>query len=190
MDITIEPLSPNLADTFTSFLGGMDFSGTPHWASCFCRYYYLTCSMEEWRARTLETNRAESVAAIQSGEMQGYLAFAGETCVGWCSANDLKNFPRLSEDMRSYCGDQRVGCTICYVVHPFWRGKGVARALLRRAIEDYTARGYDAMLALPFESKDFPQKRYRGTPKMYLDAGYRVLDEKEGIFVLWLDLKN
>ena len=190
MEITIQPLSPGLAETFAAFFSGIDFSGTPHWASCFCRYYYLYCSMEEWRARTLESNRAEAIAAIQSGEMQGYLAFSGETCIGWCSANDLQNFPRLAEDMRPCSGQKRVGCTICFVIHPDWRGTGVARTLLQRAIEDYTSRGYDAMLALPFESKEFPQKRYRGTPSMYLEAGYRVLDERDGIQVMWLDLSR
>ena len=82
MAYEIKPLSPELAEAFSAFLSNMDFAQTPHWASCFCRFYYLTCSMEEWRARSLETNRAEALQAITDGTMRGYLAFDSDTCVG------------------------------------------------------------------------------------------------------------
>ncbi|MEN6338947.1 MAG: GNAT family N-acetyltransferase [Clostridiaceae bacterium] len=190
MPYEIKPLSPDLAETFAEFLGSVDFSATPHWASCYCRSYYLDCPLEDWMVRTGEQNRAESVAAIQSGEMTGYLAFEGARCVGWCSANDVKKFLRIYPDIQPYCDEKKVGCTICYVVHPDWRQKGVARALLSRAIEDFTANGYDAMIAVPFESKETPQKRYRGTLQMYLDAGYREIAAQGSVHMLWLDLRQ
>ena len=190
MPIEIKPLTPELAETFAAFLGGVDFSATPHWSSCYCRSYYLDCPLEEWMARKAEQNRAESVQAIQSGNMTGYLAFENGDCVGWCSANDAKEFRRIYGDIQPYCGDKKVGCTVCYVIRPDMRQKGVARALLKYAVDDFTVKGYNAMIALPFESKETPQKRYRGTLNMYLDAGYREIASEGAVYVLWLDLRS
>lgn len=190
MPLEIKPLTPELAETFAEFLGGVDFSATPHWSSCYCRSYYLDCPLEEWMARTAEQNRAESIQAIQSGKMTGYLAFENGNCVGWCSANDVKEFRRIYGDIQTYCGDKKVGCTICYVIRADMRQKGVARALLKFAVDDFSAKGYDAMIALPFDSKETPQKRYRGTLNMYLDAGYREIASEGAVHVLWLDLRS
>jgi len=188
MAYDIRPLSPDLAQTFSDYLTNLDFSNTPHWASCFCRYYQTTCSFEEWRARPLETNRSEALQEIANGTMRGYLAFDGETCVGWCNVNDVENFPRIYPDVESFCQGKRVGCTICFLIHPLHRGKGLARELLARAISDYRAAGFDAMLALPIEAADAGQRRYRGTLHMYQEAGYRELQAVDNLHMMWLDL--
>lgn len=190
MELKILPLSPALAHPFCDYLSGLDFAGTPHWASCFCRYYYLSCTQQEWICRTLEENRAEALREIEAGNMRGYLAFDGETCIGWCNANDVKNLPRLAEYAAEFGLNSRVGCTICYVVHPDYRGKGVARKLLARAISDFRAAGYDAMLALPFESEAAPQKRYRGTRAMYEQAGFHEIRTEESVHVMRLDFSR
>lgn len=188
MAYDIRPLTPALAETFSNYLTNLDFSNTPHWASCFCRYYQTTCSFEEWRARSLETNRSEALQEIANGNMRGYLAFDGETCVGWCNANDVKNYPRIYPDVESFCRGKQTGCTICFVIHPLHRGKGLARAMLARAISDYRAAGFNSMLALPIEAPGAEQRRYRGTLHMYLEAGYRELQTIENMHLMWLDL--
>ena len=189
MELTIRPLSPALGETYCDFLSGVDFSQTPHWASCFCRFYHLTCSQQEWMARTLEENRAEALREIETGNMRGYLAFDGETCVGWCNASDVDQLVRLHEDTDELCSGKRVGCTICFVIHPNYRGKGVARQMLHRAIEDFRLSGYEAMLALPVEAENAGQRRYRGTLHMYQDEGYRELQAIDQLHIMWLDLK-
>ena len=188
MPYTIAPLSPAIAEDFSALLTNLDFSQTPHWASCFCRYYYLTCSFEEWRNRSLETNRAEAMREIEAGNMQGYLAYADGVCVGWCNANDVLRLPRIAEDLSQYCSNQRVGCTICFVIHPAHRSRGLARQMLARVIEDYRAAGFDAMLALPIEAPGAEQKRYRGTLHMYQEAGYREIGVLDAAHVMRLAL--
>lgn len=188
MAYDIRPLSPNLAETFSNYLTNLDFSNTPHWSSCFCRFYHTTCSLEDWKSRSLETNREEALLEIAADNLRGYLAFDGETCVGWCNANDIANFPRIYPDAESFCREKRVGCTICFVIHPLHRGKGLARQLLARAISDFRAAGYEAMLALPVEALGAEQRRYRGTLHMYLEAGYRELQTTENMHLMWLDL--
>ncbi|MEA4938461.1 MAG: GNAT family N-acetyltransferase [Christensenella sp.] len=189
MAYDIRPLSPDLAETFSNYLTNLDFSNTPHWASCFCRYYQTTCSFEEWRNRSLETNRSEALQEIKTGNMRGYLAFDGETCVGWCNANDIVNFPRIYPDVEPFCRGKHVGCTICFLIHPLHRGKGLAREMLARAIADFRAAGFDAMLALPVETADAGQRRYRGTLHMYQQAGYRECKVEDNLHIMWLELK-
>ena len=190
MQLTIKPLAPSLGSVYCDFLSGVDFSQTPHWASCFCRSYHLTCSQQEWMARSLEQNRAEALLEIEAGNMHGYLAFDGETCVGWCNANDITAFLRLREEAETFCQGKRVACTICFVIHPDYRGAGLARKFVAQAVSDYRAAGYDAMLALPIEAEGAGQRRYRGTLNMFQEAGYRELEANGGMHVMWLDLQS
>ena len=60
MNYTVKPLGPELAGTFTEYLGGLDFGHAPHWAGCFCTFYYSDCSMDE-------ENRAMAVAEANTG---------------------------------------------------------------------------------------------------------------------------
>ncbi len=190
MALIIRQLTPALSQTFCDYLTQLDFSATPHWASCFCRFYHTTCSQQEWMARTADENRTEALREIEAGNMRGYLAFEEDICVGWCNANDVTQFPRLREDMEALYRGKRVGSTVCYVIHPAHRGKGIARQLLARAIEDFRASGYDAMLALPIETDSARQRRYRGTLHMYQEAGYQEIQTIDHLHVMWLELKT
>ena len=190
MQLSIQPLSPALAQTYCDYLTHLDFASTPHWASCFCRFYHTDCSREKWMARSLEENHAEALRENEAGNMRGYLAFDGDACVGWCNTNDITAFLRLRDEAEALCCGKRVACTICFVIHPDYRGAGLARQLLARAISDYRSAGYDAMLALPVEADGAGQRRYRGTLRMFQEAGYRELEAHDGLHVMWLDLQK
>ena len=188
MQLSIQPLTPALAQPFCDYLTNLDFAATPHWASCFCRFYHTDCPREEWMARSLAVNRAEALREIEAGHMRGYLAFDGDACVGWCNANDITAFLRLREEAETFCQGKRVACTICFVIHPDYRGAGLARKFVAQAVSDYRAAGYDAMLALPIKAEGAGQRRYRGTLNMFQEAGYRELEANGGLHVMWLDL--
>ena len=190
MALVIKPLRPALADDFVAYLGHLDFSHEPFWGSCFCRYYYTDCCFDEWMRRTGEQNAEEARREILGGGMSGYLAFEGDECVGWCNCAESGRLPRLREELSPFCADKKVACTICFVIHPDHRGKGVARKLLAEAIRSSREAGFYAMIALPFEDTEKPQKRYRGTTRMYLEAGYRTVGQTESTSVLWLDLNE
>jgi len=190
MAYDIQPLTPALAERFTEYLTHLDFANTPHWASCFCRFYHTTCTQQEWMARPLETNREEALREIGAGNMRGYLAFESGACVGWCNANDVEGLARIYADAEERCRGKRVGRTICFVIHPDHRGRGLARRMLARAVSDFRGAGYDAMLALPVETEGAGQRRYRGTLHMYQEAGYRELEAVDGTHIMWLDLRG
>ncbi|MGE5677909.1 MAG: GNAT family N-acetyltransferase [Pseudomonadota bacterium] len=186
MSSVIKRLSPELADTFVDYLSSLDFNHAPHWATCFCRFYHTDCSGEQWQSRTGDENRAEAVLQIKAGTMKGYLAFDGEKCIGWCNANDLLQYKRFGNDFDYITKGHKTGCVICYVIHPDYRRQGVARLLLRQAVEDFKAQGFDAVLALPVENAGEPEKLYRGTLNMYKELGFELI-EKDGITdIMWL----
>lgn len=188
MAYRIEPLRKTSANIFTDYLENIEFGHAPEWATCFCRFYHTTCDQDEWMMRTGETNRIEAVDAIKNGEMQGFLAFDGEKCIGWLNANDASAMVRLKDYLKPVIKEQKVGCTICYVIHPEYRGKGVARELLKVAIEHFKDSGYDAMLALPVDGGE-AEKHYRGTLNMYLENGYVEIESHDSVKVMWLSLK-
>lgn len=188
MDYMIKALTPELADTFAEYLAKLDFGYAPHWASCYCRYYYSDCSQPEWMERSGDANRAEAIQKIKEGRMRGYLAFDGAKCIGWCSANDVRSFVRLEKDIEHLTKDKKVGCVICFVIHPEYRGRGIARQLLDQAVRDFRTQGFQAVLALPFELKEAAQKQYRGTLNMYRERGFKELEKHDSTSVMWLEI--
>ena len=189
MAYTIKSLTPELGQTFVDYLGSLDFHHAPHWSTCFCRFYYTDCSQEEWQGRTGEQNAREALQMIGEGRMRGYLAFDGDTCIGWCCADDAKRFIRLKEHTQPVIEGKKVGSILCYVIRPEYREQGVARLLLRRAVEDFKEAGFDAVLTLPVDIRDDLEKRYRGTLHMYEEMGFEKTQQHGTVSVMWLDLK-
>ncbi len=187
MQITVKPLSPALAETFVTYFDSVDFCHAPDWATCYCRFYHTDCSGAEWEARTGEQNRAEALGEIKSGSMKGYLAFEGERCIGWCNANDIRAYARLFADMEQYIHGKKTGCLVCYVIDPAYRGQGVARSLLKAAVEDFHKDGFEAVLALPVESQT-GANRYRGTFNMYRELGFKQIARDGDVAVMQLVL--
>ncbi len=188
MDYTVKPLDAGDGKLFTEYLGNMDFSQTPHWATCFCQFYYCNCSSEEWMGRDGEINRAEALEEIQKGNMKGYLAFDGEKCIGWCSANDISRFPRLMEDVSDLTEGKKTGCTICYVIHPDYRRQGLARQLLKTAVEDFRKQGFEQVIAFPVVADTPVETHYRGSVNMYLENGFREIGSFENVRAMLLEL--
>lgn len=188
MEYVIKPLSPGLTTIFTEYLENLDFGHAPHWSTCFCRFYHTNCSGEQWQNRTGAENRREAIEEIQAGNMRGYLAFDGDKCIGWCNANNVRQFIRLENDISHIIRNQKVGCIICFVIHPEYRKQGVARLLLKQAVKDFRAQDFDAVLAIPVDIKGEPEKLYRGTLNMYKELGFEEIEKHNNLSVMWLTL--
>jgi|SRR5690554_844889 len=189
MSFTIKRLGPEHAEIFVEFFESLNFDHSPHWSSCYCMAYHLDCSQERWHSRTGSENRRDALNMIKQGKMKGYLAFAGEKCVGWCNANDVQQYRRLKNEIQHLQG-QRVGCVICFVVHPDYRRQGVSKLLLEHAVHGFRADGYEAVLALPMDIKGSPQKQYRGPVNLYTEFGFEEIERSGDLRVMWLDLQE
>lgn len=187
MDIKIVKLTQGMGETFTNYFDSLDFGHEPHWAGCYCRFYHNDDSVD-WKLRRAEDNRPEAVAEINNGNMKGFLAFEGDKCIGWLNANNSESYMRLKEDVELVVKDKKVGIVICFVIHPDFRGMGVATKLLNAAVSDFEEQNYDAVLAMPIYSETFSPKMYRGTVSMYQKAGFEKINEFGDVHVYWRKL--
>ncbi len=190
MNYTVKPLTNETKEIFTEFLGNVDFSHAPHWSTCFCRSYFTDCDQEHWMKRTGEDNRLEALKEIQAGNMRGYLAFDKDKCIGWCNADQADKFIRISQYIGLHIKDRKAGCVTCYVIHPEYRRQGVARLLLKHAIEDFKLQDFDEVIALPVDSKLPAEMHYRGTMNMYLENGFKVVESHEDVKFMILVLNK
>ena len=188
MPIEIRPILPGDAERFVDYFDRLDFAHAREWKGCYCRYYHHAMDLSAWMARTPETNRKEAIEAIRAGSTGGFLAFDGEKCVGWLNGGPLDHYPRLIEWLLPFSQGKKAAVTICFVIDPEYRGKGLARAMLAFASESFRNDGLEVAFALPVSGDGGGDRRYRGTMHMYQEAGYReigtfsgaVLMQKEG----------
>jgi len=178
MHLTFQSLSEKNASIFIKYLDNMDFKHAPDWAGCFCRFYHTDCPDLQWKNRTPSENMDEALREIQEGHMKGFLAFSDGECVGWVNANKIEAYPRLKGSIENYINSKQTAGIVCFVIHPDYRGMGIARNLLKEAISQLKKQGYKSILAFPFSSPDAPQKAYHGTLKMYLENGFKVLESR------------
>lgn len=186
MNFIIKPLSPELAETFTEYFGSLEFGHAPHWAGCFCQYYFSDCQFEEWISRDGDQNRSMALENIRNGIMEGFLAFDGDKCIGWCNANDIQKLLRIKDEVKDVVKDMKVGCVICFVIHPEYRGRGVARQLLKQAVEDFRATGFNAVISIPVKNVEVQEKQYRGTYNMYKEQGFTETQQDDETVLMML----
>lgn len=188
-DLQIKPLSPDMANQFTSYLSEMDYSHAEHWHFCYCQYYHVDCSSIEWRERSAEQNKALAEQNIESGLMRGLVAMDGEQIVGWVNVNDIKNFALLGQVEEVQAMQGRNAAVVCFVIHPDYRGKGLAGKMLSEAVEESRRQGFDRIIGRPFLWSAHPQRQYHGVPKMYEDLGFQKVAENNGESTYILELK-
>lgn len=186
----IKKLIPDLTKDFIDYLEGMIFTHAPEWKSCFCYFYQNNLSFEEWIKRTGEENKLASIQAIKDGQLTGFLIYQNGVCIGWLNVNEAKYYPRLQETIKPYLLNKKIALSICFIIHPDYRGQGIARILLKHAIKYYQNLGFDGMLALPISSALEKDKRYRGTLNMYQENGYKVIEEIKHFHIMYKELKE
>lgn len=176
MSYNVRTLTPDMAETFADYLANLDFSHAPSFAGCFCRFYHTDCSEREYMEKSGENNRKEAVESIRNGTMQGYLAFDREKCIGWLNANSLEAYLRVKNDLIPHTEGMKAGLVICFVIHPEYRGKGVASLLLEDALEGFRKKGYEMVLGLSTQDKDIPTVlQYSGPYPMFLKQGFEEI---------------
>lgn len=200
MDITIEKLSgANMADFF-DFFDNRAFSDGSPFAPCYCNAFYLTPEEvgegigarsdalgggAEGLALALKESAKE---LIEKGVMHGYLAYADGIAIGWCNANDRQNYvragsfvPHVRRDEDYYIADGergKVKSLVCFEIAPEYRGKGVAKALLRRVCDDAEKDGYDFVEVYPQVTETFSALDFTGPMEMYGHFGFAETERR------------
>ena len=143
--ITFEELQPDLWSAVEELFGKKGACG-----GCWCQWWRVERGGRLWEEIRGRRARMRMKKMVTSGNALGILAFDGDTPVGWCSFGPRRDFPRL-ETVKAYRRDDTadVWCVNCFFVTRQYRGRGIARGLLRSALEAMRRRGVDVVEAYP-----------------------------------------
>jgi ribosomal protein S18 acetylase RimI-like enzyme len=191
--IRVEPLSPARRGDFLRFFDherGPAFSDNPEWARCYCHYYHVPKIMP-WKTFTADQNRTAMTARIETGEQDGFLAYAANEVVGWLNAAPWHKLPHACDRVGAArppldVPEHAAAAILCFVIAPAWRRRGVARALLAGALASFAARGIRVVDAFPFKvgADASPQDHYHGPSALFLAAGFSVQSETDDLTVM------
>jgi GNAT superfamily N-acetyltransferase len=151
--------------------------------NCYCRYWHFTGTKNEWLDRLAhrpEDNRAEMLSAVaaQDPGARGLVALRDDGAVGWMKLVARRTVPKLRKQSVYAAldlGEEDTTFSIgCILVHPSFRGQGVARALVRAAAEAVRQWGGRAIEAYPRRSADtlYPEEVWMGPERVFADEGF------------------
>jgi len=191
MQLTIKALSPELAGDYFDFFENRAFTDESPYR-CYCQRFQMT--KEEFKS-AYEGIAPECIGLaarktaedqIASGVLQGYLAYDGEMCIGWCNANDRANYPEDGINGSQYHAPAtaREMAVVCFEIAPEYRGRGVATALLKQVLEDAETRGYHAVVSFPIEYEKRWEWDYTGPFSLYEKAGFVRVGQGDGCVIM------
>lgn len=191
MSVVIRRLSCELIQDYFDFFEQRAFTDNSP-CRCYCQVYQM--SDEENRkifngVKESEVGRVAKAVAqrqIESGILQGYLAFDYNKAVGWCNCNDKANFPVLSSTGDSFyfpvAGKEKA--VVCFEIAPEWRGRGIATALLQQAVNDAENDGYEVIDGFP----EIREERYewdsRGPVRLFEKCGFSKIVGNNGEIIM------
>jgi len=116
---------------------------------------------------------------VLAGRALGVLAYAGDEPVGWLSFGPRRDYPKLDRAPSLRAEDaERVWSLPCFFVKRGFRGQGVARALLDRALAELVERGATVAEAYPVRPKPdgslSPASAYTGVVSLFEKAGFSI----------------
>jgi len=179
MRLTTKELSPDLWPQVEALFGKAGACG-----GCWCQAWRIEKG-EKWNDIKGAVAKKRLRKGILDGTTLGIVAFDGTTPVGWCTFGPRDSFSRLNRARSLQCADSaRVWSLPCFFVIRGYRGKGVAKAMLRHALEAMRAKG--ARIAEGYPSKPNKDGQYiaafswTGTLSLFEKAGFTTAGNPEG----------
>ena len=204
MEIIIKPLTEELAADYFDFLDNRAFTDNSPWGGCYCTGWQMTKEQEKTELldkmeegfsygdeNFVRVLREIVIRQITSKALQGYLAYVNGISIGWCNANSKANFPLESANgFRLYApAEKKEKAVVCFEISPEYRGKGVATALLNRAVADAKAEGYVAVEGFPQIHTERFEWDYTGPVSLFEKAGFTAITKQDGSIIMRKELK-
>lgn len=182
MDIDIKPLTKDLKDDYLFFFDNMIFEENPDWSICYCYDYHF---LGDIATCTRESNRSAVADLIHENKQTGYLVYKDDKPIGWCNANNRSNYQRLLRDYDLVDNpDDKVCSVVCFLIHPDFRGQGIARRILERIIEDYSHTDYDYIEAYPKKAERSCAGNFKGPLGLYKRYNFEINKEYDDYYVV------
>ncbi|GAA5074807.1 GNAT family N-acetyltransferase [Streptomyces similanensis] len=117
---------------------------------CWCMFFRQT--PQERRTEWGEGNRRALKELVDGGRAPGLVVHRDGEPAGWCSVAPRAEYSRLDRSpVTKPVDDTEVWSLVCLYVHPRHRGAGVARELVRAAVEHARGRGAAVLEAYPVD---------------------------------------
>ena len=169
MELEFLPLTPERWPDFERLFGKHGAYG-----GCWCMWWRVT--RREFQQQQGEGNRQAMKAILDSGQIPGILAYHGDQPIGWCSVAPREHFSSLERSrVLSRLDQVPVWSIVCLFVAKGYRGRGVAEALVRAAVNYVHHQGgkvIEAYPTIPRRGTLAPVSSYMGTPAMFERAGF------------------
>jgi GNAT superfamily N-acetyltransferase len=147
---------------------------------CWCMYW--RAPRRDFEGPQRKNMKARFKARVAKGPPPGLIAYAEGEPVGWAQVGPRFDTPNWSARRRlsappddSEAFNPAFWGINCFVVRREWRGKGVARALVKAAVAFAKKNGARALDACPVETgaaDKSPVSLYHGTARMFARAGF------------------
>ncbi len=194
--LTIQALSPALSNAYFDFFEHRAFTDNSPYR-CYCQVFQMTqaqynAAYDNAAATDLGAlSRTIAEEQIASGVLRGYLAFVDGVSIGWCNVNDKAGYPAdaVYGERFHAPAERREKAVACFEIAPEFRGKGVATALLRRAVADAKAEGYLAIEGFPVPREERYEWEYSGPVRLYEKEGFVRVAEKAEYWVMRKELR-
>lgn len=184
MDISINVLTPDMADEYITYFDEKAFSDGSKEKGCYCVWHHWTQQKELDRSALPEAERAcykrnYAYELIKADKLHGFAAMYEGQMVGFCNADRKDHYFRLNRENspESWDGveaDEKVLSIVCYIISPDMRGRGIAKAFLKYTCEYAAENGYDFVEGYPAEG-DFDVSNCGGPASLYIDCGFEII---------------
>lgn len=193
MDIQIFRLTPERLDDYLYFFENVAHTDNKEWDRCYCLNY---CSDANTSVdfQSPDVRRKYAVKYVNSGKIQGYLAYHDNNIVGWCNANRKSDcmqcggWKYISENISSNKIDEKIKSIFCFTVAPNMRGNGIAEKLLRQVCEDAIQDGYNCIESYPNKVESDMYYNYAGPMPLYQKLGFTIVGETEQRYIMQKNL--
>lgn len=182
--LEIHPVTADRWDDLAAFFGP---SGA--FAHCWCTWWRQTSAeFSEGVEQKGAPNRALMHSLVEVGTEPGLLAYRDGQPVGWTSVAPRPQYGRILRSRRigpepEEAADERIWSVVCFWIPRQERGKGVANALLKAAVDRARGRGAMTLEAYPVDTTGGRQPSanlFTGTLTMFQRAGFREVDRPPG----------
>ncbi len=147
-------------------------------AGCWCMWWRVPEGERFKDIHGAEAKRRQK-ALVLAGKSRGLLAFADGEPVGWCAYGRRTDFAALARSRTLSCDDaEQVWSLPCFFIKSGWRGRGVARALLRAALASLRRQGARTAEAYPVRLPSSNTGAFTGTVPWLESEGFRVLTSR------------
>lgn len=191
MNIEIRRLEPKILGDFLYFFENVAHTDNKEWDRCYCISYCAAHNRTAKKFFDPEVRKKYAIDYVNSGLMQGYLAYIDGKVIGWCNANDRNDclhcygwkYHIESKEIKKKT-KEKIKSVFCFTVAPDYRGKGISTALLQRVIDDAKKDGCDYVEAYPNKEDTNMYYNYVGPLGLYKKLGFEQYAETKWRLVL------